>query len=598
MPWQGHTSAILALAVVGEGKTLLSASGGVDILDGQTGLARDVSIRQWDAGTGQQRSKIDALQAGVVAVAFSPDGRLAAVGPMGRIQDGVLLRGFDADVHLWNLAAGQERACSRGTARALSRLPFRAMGTRLLTGSADQTARLWDPSTGESLRTLEGHFGPVVAVALSRDGRKGLTANGPVVRVWDLQSGKETAQLSGHRDSVQVAALSPNGQLAAAAAGKGEEVLLWDVADGKILQRLTGHTDQVAALLFSPDSTRLLSAGADGSRLWQAATGQLLKRLEGAPVRSVALSPSGRQAYLGGPDGSLRVCDLPIGLTDLVESLLKPAAGDRQETLRELARMGGDARPAVATLLRLLRTAPIQARQDYLAALVKIGPPESADVSQLLPFLNDGAGSAARHYALDSLAALVPALRETDVKNAIEPLVYLFGNREPAIRRQAVLVLGQIGPPARSRALSGLVDLLHDSNEEVRAAALATLEKLGPPVRGDTLLLRSLLDDANPVIRRYALTSLTALGPEAKDAVLGLLNQFKSEKDADLRQQVLSALIKIQPRSRDVIETCTRALDEADRASLARRRPPWLTPDRQQRPCRRCCEPWTMPTPR
>ena len=66
---------------------------------------------------------------------------------------------------------------------------FSPDGRFLLSGSADKTARLWDLTTGETLRVFKGHRSDVQTVTFSPDGNLIATAsNDTVARVWDLQA--------------------------------------------------------------------------------------------------------------------------------------------------------------------------------------------------------------------------------------------------------------------------------------------------------------------------------------------------------------------------------------------------------------------------
>ena len=69
-------------------------------------------------------------------------------------------------------------------------------GKRVLTGSYDGTAIVWDAASGEKLRTLRGHTDVVISVALSPNGRHAITGSPDgTTRWWDLGTGDELAAL-------------------------------------------------------------------------------------------------------------------------------------------------------------------------------------------------------------------------------------------------------------------------------------------------------------------------------------------------------------------------------------------------------------------
>jgi WD40 repeat protein len=59
----------------------------------------------------------------------------------------------------------------------------------LASGSQDTTIRLWDTVTGECLKTLEGHTGPVFSVALNLEHLVSGSQD-ETIRLWDLSTGE------------------------------------------------------------------------------------------------------------------------------------------------------------------------------------------------------------------------------------------------------------------------------------------------------------------------------------------------------------------------------------------------------------------------
>ena len=133
-----------------------------------------------------------------------------------------------------------------------------------------KTARLWNPATGEHLRTLTGHTNTVEGVAFSPDGRLLATASWDgTVRLWDPATGEHLRTLADHTNTVGRVAFSPDGQLLATASAD-TTARLWDPATGEHLSTLTGHDGPVREVAFSPDGQLLATASADGTaRLWE-----------------------------------------------------------------------------------------------------------------------------------------------------------------------------------------------------------------------------------------------------------------------------------------------------------------------------------------
>ena len=78
----------------------------------------------------------------------------------------------------------------------LEAVAFSPDGRFALTGSNDRTARLWDVSTGQPIRSFVGHDRWVESVAFSPDGRFVLTGSlDTTTRIWDAETGKELARL-------------------------------------------------------------------------------------------------------------------------------------------------------------------------------------------------------------------------------------------------------------------------------------------------------------------------------------------------------------------------------------------------------------------
>ena len=70
---------------------------------------------------------------------------------------------------------GQEIRIFKGHENSVATVAFSPDGARVLTGSWDGTARLWDTIVGKELRAFKGHEGEVMSLAFSPDRARLLT---------------------------------------------------------------------------------------------------------------------------------------------------------------------------------------------------------------------------------------------------------------------------------------------------------------------------------------------------------------------------------------------------------------------------------------
>lgn len=239
------------------------------------------------------------------AVAFSPDGQ----------------RYFTEDESSYQIrytGAGQELLSLQwdGHSSAVNSAAYNSYGTRIVTASDDNTARVWDAQTGQQLLELSGHTSAVSSSAYSPDGTRIVTASGDdTARVWDAQTGQQLLELSGHFYWVRSAAYSPDGSTIVTASDD-DTARVWDAQTGQQLLELSGHTSGVNSAAYSPDGTRIVTASDDNTtRVWDAQTGQQLTEFSGhtSAVISAVYSPDGAKIATASDDNTARIWDTQTG---------------------------------------------------------------------------------------------------------------------------------------------------------------------------------------------------------------------------------------------------------------------------------------------
>lgn len=97
------------------------------------------------------------------------------------------------------------------------------------------------------------------AVAISKDRRYLVAANGPVIRVFDLEDGKQWPALEGHQDRISALAFLPDGKLISTS--HDQTIRLWDVAGAKLLDTFAQSVGPLNTAAFSADGKYVATVG-------------------------------------------------------------------------------------------------------------------------------------------------------------------------------------------------------------------------------------------------------------------------------------------------------------------------------------------------
>jgi WD40 repeat protein len=261
---------------------------------------RDSAVRIWDATTGALRHLLGA-PAGTspryFVVAMSPDGHLVAA-----------IDATGAAVRVWDAATGARVADLNNAASEWPTVAFSADG-RWLATTGGNDVRVFDTGTWAPIATIGAPR--VRGLAFDPHGPRLVTgtAEGDA-SIWELPSGARCHHLHEFGDPIDAVAFSPDGRLVATAAQDGAEQI-WDAASGRLVSHRRRRSGKVHAIEFDPSSRLLLSADSEGIVVVSDIDGMVSAEFVGpsGPVRTAHFNASSSRIIGASWDGSAWVWD-------------------------------------------------------------------------------------------------------------------------------------------------------------------------------------------------------------------------------------------------------------------------------------------------
>jgi WD40 repeat protein len=262
--------------------------------------SEDGTARIWKTATGMPLLVVKHGRP-VQSASLSGDGRLLVT--ISSDHSGQALR-----VRLFSMPAG--RFVRELPVKGVTTASFNRDGTRLVTGSEDRTAAIWQVSNGRRLHLFSDHQGGVTDAVFGPGGRLVVTTSSDgATRVWDSRTGTRVALMLGHVNAVNSASFSGDGKFLITASTDGT-ARVWEAATGRLEAILRGHTDSVVQAAFSPNGRAVVTASADGSaRIWDPGTTPELRVLavDQAPIWAASFSHDNRLVLTASDDGAAQI---------------------------------------------------------------------------------------------------------------------------------------------------------------------------------------------------------------------------------------------------------------------------------------------------
>jgi WD40 repeat protein len=195
----------------------------------------------------------------------------------------VITGSLDSSLRLWDLESGAQIGEEwRDENNRVWSMALSPNGKTIATGSggSDYSVMLWDVGTKKVTSKWTGHTSVVCALCWSADGERVVSGswNG-TARVWDVNTGKTILRIKTGHKWARAVMYSPGSSKLATGGNEDNAVKIWDAETGELLNTLE-HDNWVYSLAWTSDGKNLISGSFGPVRIFDTTTWQQIAILE------------------------------------------------------------------------------------------------------------------------------------------------------------------------------------------------------------------------------------------------------------------------------------------------------------------------------
>lgn len=284
----GHTDSIFHARFSPDQSKIVTASG-------------DGSALIWDVNSGSAETRLNLKDTRAAASDFTPDGAL------------LLVADSTGHIHVFNPVEKKFLRSFKAHESWITGLDVSPSGKQVATASLDNTASIWDISSGEQVGKLIGHSSYINDIEFSYDGKRiVLAASDNAISIWDTASLRLLHKLEGHPGAVIDAKFDPQGSFISAIPIDGRGIFLWDRRSIEYAASFDAGNSQVLVSIFSPDAKKVYTGHRNGYIQEWSRSGELLWQHQAVDeyLSHLSLSADGKKLAAGSYFSGLKVIDI------------------------------------------------------------------------------------------------------------------------------------------------------------------------------------------------------------------------------------------------------------------------------------------------